>query len=349
MLGINHQVQKPNYETPVKIPLHKKYNEPILLQKTRIIMYQQLEKKQEQENTSKPIFQRKEQPNRTGLPNSLKDGIQRLSGYDMSDVKVHYNSSKPAQLNAHAYAQGTQIHLGAGQERHLPHEAWHVVQQKQGRVQPTMNFNGQAINDNAGLEKEADVMGGKALQMKPKENKSRAVVNSAALKKSGVKQGFGFVDNRPEAITQRKLQVMLNSKTRVNQVPQLQTVTQRQPIAKNTDLDDENFVEAVIREQVVPTTREFIFIEQQDQHLVIIPFENHGCEIHLHDSSNPVGSIVGNPRVTDDQGKTVRYSFGAGIAMHLMEETFSEEMGRWYATLNNRIYESKSERIGRKG
>jgi hypothetical protein len=24
-----------------------------------------------------------------------------------------------------------------GQEQHLPHEAWHVVQQKQGRVKPT--------------------------------------------------------------------------------------------------------------------------------------------------------------------------------------------------------------------
>jgi len=50
---------------------------------------------------------------------------------------VHYNSDKPAQLQAHAYAQGTDIHLASGQEKHLPHEAWHVVQQKQGRVKPT--------------------------------------------------------------------------------------------------------------------------------------------------------------------------------------------------------------------
>ncbi|MEM7041075.1 MAG: DUF4157 domain-containing protein [Bacteroidota bacterium] len=35
---------------------------------------------------------------------------------------------------AHAYDQGTDIHIGPGQEKHLPHEAWHVVQQKQGRV-----------------------------------------------------------------------------------------------------------------------------------------------------------------------------------------------------------------------
>jgi hypothetical protein len=47
-------------------------------------------------------------------------GIENLSGFSMSDVKVHYNSDKPAQLQAHAYAQGTDIHLASGQEKHLP-------------------------------------------------------------------------------------------------------------------------------------------------------------------------------------------------------------------------------------
>ncbi|HAQ18765.1 MAG TPA: hypothetical protein DCR40_05940 [Prolixibacteraceae bacterium] len=102
--------------------------------------------------------------NKTGLPDNLKSGIENLSGHSLNDVKVHYNSDKPAQLNAHAYAQGTDIHLAAGQEKHLPHEAWHVVQQKQGRVKPTMQMKGNVnVNDDAGLEKEADVMGAKAL------------------------------------------------------------------------------------------------------------------------------------------------------------------------------------------
>ncbi|HAA17032.1 MAG TPA: hypothetical protein DCE41_37100 [Cytophagales bacterium] len=74
----------------------------------------------------------------SGLPTQLKSGIERMSGLSMGDVKVHYNSDKPAQLQAHAYAQGTDIHLASGQEKHLAHEAWHVVQQKQGRVQPTV-------------------------------------------------------------------------------------------------------------------------------------------------------------------------------------------------------------------
>lgn len=116
--------------------------------------------------------------NNTGLPHQLKAGIESLSGYSMDDVKVHYNSSKPAQLNAHAYAQGTDIHVASGQEKHLAHEAWHVVQQKQGRVQPTKQLKGKVnINDDTRLEREADMMGAKALQMSVVQNESRFMVN----------------------------------------------------------------------------------------------------------------------------------------------------------------------------
>ncbi|MPY23405.1 hypothetical protein [Shewanella sp. YLB-07] len=38
---------------------------------------------------------------------------------------------------------------------------------------------------------------------KPKENKNRAVANSGTQKKNKVKQGFGFVDNRPDSVVQR--------------------------------------------------------------------------------------------------------------------------------------------------
>jgi hypothetical protein len=107
-------------------------------------------------------------PNRTGLPDTLKSGVESLSGLALDDVQVHYNSSQPARLDALAYAQGTDIHVAPGQERHLPHEAWHVVQQAQGRVRPTMQMkNGIQTNDNQGLEHEADVMGKRALQTGP--------------------------------------------------------------------------------------------------------------------------------------------------------------------------------------
>lgn len=106
--------------------------------------------------------------NRTGLPDQLKSGVENLSGLSLDDVKVHYNSAKPAQLNALAYAQGADIHVAPGQEKHLPHEAWHIVQQKQGRVKPTMQMKtGTPINDEDHLEREADRMGSKAMQMYP--------------------------------------------------------------------------------------------------------------------------------------------------------------------------------------
>lgn len=102
------------------------------------------------------------QANTTGLPDTLKAGVENLSGYSLDDVRVHYNSAQPAQLQAHAYAQGTDIHVAPGQEQHLPHEAWHVVQQKQGRVRATRQLKGLALNDDEGLEREADRMGAQA-------------------------------------------------------------------------------------------------------------------------------------------------------------------------------------------
>lgn len=100
--------------------------------------------------------------NNTGLPDPLREGIEHLSGTSLEGVRVHYNSARPAQMQANAYAQGSEIHLAPGQERHLPHEAWHVVQQRQGRVRPTRRVAGHAVNDDSRLEREADIMGKRA-------------------------------------------------------------------------------------------------------------------------------------------------------------------------------------------
>jgi hypothetical protein len=100
---------------------------------------------------------------RSSLPSPLKAGLEALSGMDLSGVRVHHDSSKPAQLNALAYTQGQDIYIGPGQGTHLPHEGWHAVQQMQERVKPTMQAKGASINDDEVLEREADVMGAKAL------------------------------------------------------------------------------------------------------------------------------------------------------------------------------------------
>lgn len=102
--------------------------------------------------------------NKTGIPDGLKSGMENLSGMSLDHVKVHYNSSKPAAVQAHAFAQGSDIHVAPGQSQHLPHELGHVVQQAAGQVQPTTTVAGMAVNDNPSLESEATRMGNQALR-----------------------------------------------------------------------------------------------------------------------------------------------------------------------------------------
>jgi hypothetical protein len=159
-------------------------------------------KLQEAIKNSRGISPIQKKANNTGLPDSLKTGVENLSGYTMDDVKVHYNSDKPAQLQAQAYAQGTDIHIAPGKEQHLPHEAWPVVQQKQGRVQPTIQMKGKVnVNDDDGLEKEADVMGNKVLQMQTaqKGNSQSFKVNPKQAKPQQFKEQLQLeVVHRPD-------------------------------------------------------------------------------------------------------------------------------------------------------
>jgi hypothetical protein len=111
-----------------------------------------------------PVSPRRGLAPANGLPEPLKTNIEAMSGLEMDDVRVHRNSSEPARVGALAFARGAEIHLGAGQEEHLPHEAWHVVQQKQGRVRAITQFAGIAGNDDPALEREADERGGEALR-----------------------------------------------------------------------------------------------------------------------------------------------------------------------------------------
>ncbi|MGE3511900.1 MAG: DUF4157 domain-containing protein [Vicinamibacterales bacterium] len=94
-----------------------------------------------------------------GLPPRLRAGLESLSGLPMSDVRVHYDSTRPTDFDARAFASGRDIHLAPGEARHLPHEAWHVVQQAQGRVGA---LHPEDINSDPTLEREADVMGARA-------------------------------------------------------------------------------------------------------------------------------------------------------------------------------------------
>jgi hypothetical protein len=89
------------------------------------------------------------------------DDEQRMQQFEQRGVqfkqrKLQHELSMEPQ-------KGSDIHLARGQDQHLPHAAWHLVQQAQGRVRPTLQLNGGvAVNDDPGLEREADLMGARA-------------------------------------------------------------------------------------------------------------------------------------------------------------------------------------------
>jgi hypothetical protein len=99
------------------------------------------------------------------LPACLRRGMEKISGLNLQRVRVHYNSRKPAQVQAHAYAQGEDIYLAPGQESHLPHELGHVVQQALDMVTPNTVVNGVAVNDDPELEQHATDLGEAALAL----------------------------------------------------------------------------------------------------------------------------------------------------------------------------------------
>lgn len=98
--------------------------------------------------------------NNTGIPTQLKERMEESTGLSFDDVCVHYNSVLPAKLDALAYTKGNQVKISPGQERHLPHELGHVVQQKLGVVRANAIYaGGVAMNTDASLEQQADELG----------------------------------------------------------------------------------------------------------------------------------------------------------------------------------------------
>lgn len=158
----------------------------------------------------KPAIQAKHRPvqRNTGNTNEaqIKANVSSIMGVDVTGAQVNYNSSKPAQLKAEAYAQGNTVEIAPGKEQHLGHELAHIGQQAQGRVQATTSRSGgepqQAnngmvnINDDPKLEKEADDIGAQAQRMQPTQRKQ--VVGSSSSTKAqgeGIVQGYFVYDN----------------------------------------------------------------------------------------------------------------------------------------------------------
>lgn len=123
--------------------------------------------RKELENAMGPVVQKE---NKTNMPDGVKSRMESSFNNDFSHVRVHADSSKAPEVGALAYTQGSDIHFAPGQyspdsssgRQLLGHELTHVVQQGEGRVRPTTEVNGMPVNDSPALEKEADVLGGKA-------------------------------------------------------------------------------------------------------------------------------------------------------------------------------------------
>lgn len=94
--------------------------------------------------------------NQTGLSDAMKDRLERKTGFSADDLRVYRNSPLPATMGALAISEGSNIHLGPGNDGCLNHELGHWVQKKMGRVRATKTENGIPINDDSSLEREAD-------------------------------------------------------------------------------------------------------------------------------------------------------------------------------------------------
>jgi hypothetical protein len=143
------------------------------------------------------------------LPDKLQSNMENSFGQDFSNVGVHTNSQKAVQMNARAYTQAEQIHFAPGEfnpsstsgQNLIGHEFTHVAQQRAGVVKPTKVLQkGVAINDNKGLESEADSFGQKAAKGET-VSKYRGVKASSSVTMQGKKNDHNLSENLTNAFS----------------------------------------------------------------------------------------------------------------------------------------------------
>lgn len=94
--------------------------------------------------------------NQTNIPDAILQRAEKKAGMSLGHLRAHLNSSIPAQYGAEAITQGNSMYFSTGAEKHMGHEIGHAVQQLKGLVRPTGTVNGQPVNDDERLEREAD-------------------------------------------------------------------------------------------------------------------------------------------------------------------------------------------------
>jgi len=159
-----------------------------------------LEKLQNKADTSISVAQLKSSQK---LFNSNKDkeiinGMENVSGVDLSGVSIIRNSSEPEKLNAEALYRKNEVHSAPGKDKHIPHELGHAVQQAKSKVKATTTINGQKVNNDPKLETEADDLGKKAL------SKSDSTTNTYQLKNKFNLTNANDINQRAEAQTKEE-------------------------------------------------------------------------------------------------------------------------------------------------
>ncbi len=103
------------------------------------------------------------------LSSSVLARMEHSFDTSFAGVRVHEGSAA-AQAGAQAFTAGEDIHFAPGQydpdsargQELIGHELAHVVQQREGRVDATGQAKGLPLNDDGGLEREADEQGARA-------------------------------------------------------------------------------------------------------------------------------------------------------------------------------------------
>lgn len=155
--------QPPALQLKASAPVYQfQAEEEEMLQAKKVTQLQEIPEEEE-------LQMKKADASPSSLPASVQSQAESHFQSDFSGVQVHANSSKASELGALAYTQGSDIHFApnaydpgsASGKSLIGHELTHVVQQSQGRVNPTGEIQGLPLNDDSSLEREADMMGQK--------------------------------------------------------------------------------------------------------------------------------------------------------------------------------------------
>lgn len=125
---------------------------------------------------------------------AMQEAANAYHGAD-SILSVHRASSLPGNIHAQAFTQFPEIHMASAAESCFTHELGHAVQQMMSPITANKHIKGNAIQDHAFLEKEADIIGERLkripIRLHANAHTSPSVPASAALQPAWILEENG--------------------------------------------------------------------------------------------------------------------------------------------------------------